>query len=97
MLLGAFAVQLFPITTVLWTMVFLQGAITVFTVITLPVEYDASNRALAWLEDKHIATGTEHAKAKDALGAAANTYLVAALASLTQLAYYVMLLMGSRD
>lgn len=97
MLLGAFTVQLFPITTVLWTMVFLQGAITVFTLITLPVEYDASNRALAWLEDKQMATGDEHAKAKDALGAAANTYLVAALASLTQLAYYVMLLMGSRD
>lgn len=97
MLLGTFLVHMFPITTVLWTMIVLQGSITVFTLITLPVEYDASNRALAWLENKNMATGSEHAKAKDALGAAANTYMVAALASITQLAYYVMLLMGSRE
>ncbi len=97
MLFGTFMVNMFPLPTVLWTMVILQGSITLFTVVTLPVEYDASNRALAWLEDKHMATGPEHDKAKDALGAAANTYLVAALASITQLAYYVMLLLGSRD
>ncbi len=97
MLFGAFLVQMFPITTVLWTMVILQGAITLFTVITLPVEYDASNRALAWLENTGTTRSGEHDMAKDALGAAANTYLVAALAAITQMAYYVMLLMGSRD
>ena len=97
MLFGTFMVHMFPFETVIWIMIILQGTITLFTVVTLPVEYDASNRALAWLESTGMTTGDEHAKAKDALGAAANTYLVAALASITQLAYYVMLLMGSRD
>ncbi len=94
MLFGAFAVNLFPFTTVIWIMILLQGAITVFTLVTLPVEYDASNRALVWLENTNTTSRAEHDKAKDALNAAANTYLVAALASLTQLAYYVMLLLG---
>lgn len=97
MLFGTFLVNMFPITTVLWTMVILQGAVTLFTVVTLPVEYDASNRALVWLENTGTTKNSEHDMAKDALGAAANTYLVAALAAITQLAYYVMLLMGSRD
>ncbi len=97
MLFGTFLVNMFPITTVLWTMVILQGAVTLFTVVTLPVEYDASNRALVWLESTGTTSRGEHDMAKDALGAAANTYLVAALAAITQLAYYVMLLMGSRD
>lgn len=94
MIFGAFAVNMFPIDLVLWTMIILQGAITLFTVVTLPVEYDASNRALVWLENTNTTTQAEHGKAKDALNAAANTYLVAALAAVTQLAYYVMLLMG---
>lgn len=97
MILGTTVVHLFPLTTVLWTMIFLQGAITLFSVVTLPVEYDASNRALAWLDRTGTATPSEHSQAKDALNAAANTYLVAALAAITQLAYYVLLLMGSRD
>ena len=94
MLFGVFAVNLFPITTVLWTMIVLQGAVTLFTVITLPVEYDASNRALLWLDQSGSMGRIEHDKAKDALNAAASTYLVAALAAITQLAYYVMLLIG---
>ncbi|MEQ9262657.1 MAG: zinc metallopeptidase [Owenweeksia sp.] len=97
MLFGAFAVNIFPFTTVIWTMIILQSAITIFTVVTLPVEYDASNRALVWLENTGTTSASEHDKAKDALNAAANTYLVAALASITQLAYYVLLLLGSRD
>ena len=97
MMLGFGVVHLFPLDTVLLTMIFLQGAITLFSVVTLPVEYDASNRALAWLERTGTASAAEHDMAKDALNAAANTYLVAALASLTQLAYYIMLFMGSRD
>ncbi len=94
MLFGAFATSLFPFETIIWVMIALQGAVTLFTVVTLPVEYDASNRALAWLERTDTTMGREHAQAKDALNAAANTYLVAALAAITQLAYYVMLLMG---
>lgn len=97
MLFGAFIVNIFPLTTVLWTMIFLQGAITLFTVVTLPVEYDASKRALVWLENTGMLGRSEHDKAKDALNAAANTYLIAALAAITQLLYYVMLLMGNRD
>lgn len=97
MIFGAFATSLFPLETVLWTMIILQGSITLFTVITLPVEYDASNRALVWMKETGTATQSEQGNAKDALNAAANTYLVSALASITQLAYYVMLLTGVRD
>jgi Zn-dependent membrane protease YugP len=62
---------------------------TIFSFITLPVEYDASHRALAWLENKHVITREEQAGAKDALKWAARTYVVAAIASLATLLYYV--------
>jgi len=75
----------------------LMGIATLFSFITLPVEYDASNRALAWLENKHIVTREELAGSKDALKWAARTYLVAALGSLAMLLYWVMKLMASRD
>ncbi|MBI1315673.1 hypothetical protein GC167_02270 [bacterium] len=97
MLFGSFAVKMFPMETVLWTIIILQGAITLFTVVTLPVEYDASRRALVWLKQTRTATVAEQDKAQDALKWAANTYLVAALASVTQLAHYVMMLLGNRD
>ncbi len=97
MIFGAFATSLFPLETVLWTMIILQGSVTLFTVVTLPVEYDASKRALVWLQETGTASHSEYGNAKDALNAAANTYLVAALASITQLAYYVMMLAGMRD
>ena len=74
-----------------------QGAITLFTMITLPVEFDASNRALIWLKQNNITSEKNHPMAQDALKWAAGTYMVAALASLTQLAYYVMLYLGNRD
>lgn len=95
MILGAFTINLFPFDTVIWTMIILQSAITLFTLVTLPVEYDASNRALVWLQNSGTTGRSEHVMAKDALTAAANTYLVAALASLTQLAYYVLMLLGN--
>ncbi|WP_075344043.1 zinc metallopeptidase [Tenacibaculum agarivorans] len=75
--------------------VFLMGIATLFSFVTLPVEYDASNRALAWLEQKHIVTRDELAGSKDALKWAARTYLVAALGSLAMLLYWVMKLMAS--
>ena len=69
-----------------------------FSVITLPVEYDASNRALAWLEDKNMLTREEHDGAKDALKWAAMTYVVAALASIAMLVQYIMIYQSrSRD
>ena len=70
---------------------------TVFTLITLPVEYDASNRALKWLENNNITTAAEHDKAADALRWAARTYLVAAISSVATLLYYVLLFMNGRD
>lgn len=69
---------------------------TLFTFITLPVEYDASNRALAWLDNKHMVTQQEHAGAKDALKWAARTYLVAALGSLATLLYFISIFLNRR-
>jgi Zn-dependent membrane protease YugP len=70
---------------------------TIFSFITLPVEYDASNRALAWIDRQGMVTQQEHGMAADALKWAARTYLVAAIGSLATLLYYVMILMGRRD
>ena len=70
---------------------------TVFSFITLPVEYDASNRALAWLKNKNMVTPEEFAGSKDALKWAARTYLVAALGSLAMLLYWGMQILGGRD
>lgn len=70
---------------------------TLFSFITLPVEYDASNRALAWLENKHMLTQQEHAGAKDALKWAARTYVVAAVGSLATLLYFIGMYMGRRN
>lgn len=72
----------------------LFAATTIFSVVTLPVEYDASNRALAWLENKRMLTQQEQAGAKDALKWAARTYVVAALGSIATLLYYVSIYMG---
>lgn len=68
---------------------------TAFAFITLPVEYDASNRALAWLKSKNMVTREEYAGAEDSLKWAARTYVVAALGSLAQLLYWVFRLMGN--
>ena len=68
---------------------------TAFAFITLPVEHDASNRALAWLKSKNMVTREEYAGAEDSLKWAARTYVVAALGSLAQLLYWVFRLMGS--
>lgn len=77
--------------------IILFAVTTIFSLITLPVEYDASNRALKWMEGNHITTGQEHDKAKDALKWAARTYLVAALASVANLLYFITVFMGRRD
>lgn len=70
---------------------------TLFSFITLPVEYDASNRALAWLKNNNMLTNNEQDGAKDALKWAARTYLVAALSSLAMLLYWGFRILGSRD
>jgi uncharacterized protein len=70
---------------------------TLFTLVTLPVEFDASNRALAWVKERNVVTSSEYAMSKDALKWAAMTYVVAALASLATLAYYIFVFFGNRD
>lgn len=74
-----------------------MGFATLFSFITLPVEYDASNRALAWLKGKNMVSQQELAGATDALKWAARTYLVAALGSLAMLLYWGMQILGGRD
>ena len=74
-----------------------MGFATLFSFITLPVEYDASNRALVWLERKNIVSREELVGSKDALKWAARTYLVAALGSLASLLYWGLQILGNRD
>jgi Zn-dependent membrane protease YugP len=74
-----------------------NAGVFLFSTITLPVEFDASNRALAWLESSGTVNQREHYMAKDALKWAAMTYVVAAIGALAQLAYWVMLFMGRRS
>ena len=75
----------------------LMAAATLFSFITLPVEYDASNRALDWLNRTHMLSSNEYAGAADSLKWAARTYLVAALGSLAMLFYWALRILGSRD
>lgn len=70
---------------------------TLFAFVTLPVEYDASKRALVWLESSGMVTNTEHDAAEDSLKWAARTYVVAALGSLAQLIYFASMLSGRRE
>lgn len=83
--------------TVLLVGIALFAVTTVFTIITLPVEYDASNRALRWLENNNMTTAAEHDQAADALKWAARTYVVAAISSVATLLYYILLFVNSRD
>jgi uncharacterized protein len=73
----------------------LMAIATAFSVITLPVEYDASNRALAWLKNKNMVSQEEYAGAEDSLKWAARTYLVAALGALANLLYWAFRILGS--
>lgn len=83
--------------TVLLVGIILFAASTLFSVITLPVEFDASARALKWLDTSHITLGVEHDKAKDALKWAAMTYVVAALASIAMLVQYILIYQSRSD
>ena len=75
----------------------MMGFATLFSFITLPVEYDASNRALAWLKNKNMVSQKEYAGAEDALKWAARTYVVAALGALASLVYWALQVLGGRD
>ena len=74
--------------------IILFAATTIFSIVTLPVEYDASNRALAWLKNKNMLNPAEYAGAEDSLKWAARTYVVAALGSIATLLYYLSIYLG---
>lgn len=95
LLAGILLINTFPQLLLVGIVIF--AATTLFAFVTLPVEYDASNRALAWLENKRMLTQQEQAGAKDALKWAARTYVVAAIGSLGTLLYYIMIYMGRRE
>ena len=94
LLAGVLLIQTFP--ALLLAGIILFAFTTIFSFITLPVEIDASRRALAWLSNAGVTSFNNHDKAKDALKWAAYTYVVAALGSLATLLYYIMIFTGSR-
>lgn len=94
LLAGIFTINIFPQLLLIGIVMF--ALTTLFSFITLPVEFDASNRALAWIEDNNIARPDELADSKDALKWAAMTYVVAALSSLATLLYYVSIFLNRR-
>jgi Zn-dependent membrane protease YugP len=94
LLAGILTVNIFP--ALLFVGIILFSITTLFSFITLPVEINASQRAVAWLEQRHIVDARTESAAKDALKWAALTYIVAALGSLATLIYYVLIFLNSR-
>jgi Zn-dependent membrane protease YugP len=92
---GILLINVFP--ALLLGGIILFGITTLFALVTLPVEFDASKRALAWLDNTNLMRREEHDKAKDALWWAAMTYVVAAISSLVTLFYYIMVYLGARN
>ena len=97
MILGFLGIGFMHNLTMLWVWVALFAVTTLFSFITLPVEFDASRRALVWMESSGIASSIEHDRAKKALFWAAMTYVAAAIGSLAQLLYFLMLALGRRN
>lgn len=83
--------------TLLFVALIAFGVTTLFSLITLPVEFDASKRALAWLDSTNVARGAQYDGAKDALKWAAMTYVSAAMAALVQFVYLLFMFLGRRD
>ena len=94
LLAGILMIKTFPQLLLIGIVIF--AATTIFSLVTLPVEYDASNRALAWLKNKNMLNPAEYAGAEDSLKWAARTYVVAALGSIATLLYYISVYMGRR-
>ncbi len=94
---GSFLYEAFPVKLVLWIIVAAYGAIALFSFITLPVEFDASKRAIAWIERSGTSSGEELSRSKKALNLAATTYVIAALGALVTLLYYLFALLGAGD
>ncbi|MGD2033671.1 MAG: zinc metallopeptidase [Bacteroidales bacterium] len=89
--------SILPVNLALLIFVICYGVFTLFAFITLPVEIDASKRALAWLGNSGITNYSNHSQARDALKWAAYTYVVAALASLATFLYFLLMFLGRRD
>ena len=95
MLFGSFFAGAFlPWKTALMILIVCYGVFALFALITLPVEFEASRRALAWVKTRNVVTPEEYDMAQDALKWAAMTYVVAAIGAITMLAYYVMMFLG---
>ena len=94
---GFILFQSFPIDLILLVLIGSYSIITLFSLVTLPVEFDASRRALAWMRNTGIVNSREDYMAKDSLKWAAMTYVVAAIGSIATLLYYISLFLGSRD
>jgi Zn-dependent membrane protease YugP len=86
-IIGLLIINIFP--ALFWVGIAMFAMVFLFSVITLPVEFNASRRALAWLQSSNALGETELAQAKEALRWAASTYVVAALSSLASLLYYI--------
>lgn len=95
LLIGILTIESFP--QIMLVGIILFGLTTLFSVVTLPVEINASQRALAWLNTAGVTNTQTHPMAKDALKWAAYTYVVAALSSLATLVYYILMFMGRSD
>jgi uncharacterized protein len=89
-----FASSILPMKTALLIIIVCYAAFALFALVTLPVEFDASKRALAWVKTRNIVTTGEYDMAQDALKWAAMTYVVAAIGAITTLIYYVMMYLG---
>ena len=92
---GFFASSVLPWSTAILVMIVCYGVFALFALITLPVEFDASRRALAWVKARNIVNNSEYGMAQDALKWAAMTYVVAAIGAITTLIYYVMMYLGA--
>ncbi|MDD3738541.1 MAG: zinc metallopeptidase [Lentimicrobiaceae bacterium] len=95
LLAGILLINVFP--NLLLAGIILFAATTLFSFVTLPVEFNASKRALAWLKETNITIASDYSKAKDALNTAAMTYVIAAISSLATLLYYLAIFLGRRD
>jgi uncharacterized protein len=96
MMFGSFfAGSFLPWNTALMIIIACYSVFALFSVVTLPVEFDASKRALAWVKSRNIVTSGEYDMAKDALNTAAMTYVIAAIGAVVTLIYYIMMFLGS--
>ncbi|MEH0155152.1 zinc metallopeptidase [Limibacter armeniacum] len=96
-IIGAFFIGIFPREIAFLLIIACYAVFALFSIVTLPVEFDASKRALAWIDQAGIVSSQEHEASKDALKWAAMTYVVAAISSIAMLLYYISIFMGGRD